>query len=118
MKDIRRTWLSPAKILPPATDIPNGIVELTDQINYIFRHVLHKPEWIGGFYWAKVIKDITFGYRVHNAEDDYYFNESHMPKVEKYQKFNMENAVREMTNLRHMWNNFEQLRGEFNANRG
>jgi hypothetical protein len=111
LKDHSETWDSPISIKPPATTIPNDIVDLKEQINYIFSNVLHKPEWIGGYFWSKVIKDITFGYRVHNSEDDYYFHESHVPQVDKYQKFNMVMAVQELTNLRNEWNKWEQIRG-------
>lgn len=117
LKDLKKTWLSPARVLEPADTMPSEITDLTEQINYIFSKVLHKPEWIGGYFWAKVIKDITFGYRVHNAEDDYYFNESHLPAQEKYQKFNMLMAVEELTNLRKGWNYYERMRGAKNANR-
>ena len=117
IRDHSETWDSPINIKTPATTIPSNIVDLKDQINYIFANVLHKPEWIGGFFWSKVIKDITFGYRVHNSEDDYYFHESHMPQVDKYQKFNMEMAVKELTNLRNQWNTWEGNRQNVNANK-
>jgi len=117
VKDISETWMSPLRIKEPTKTIPTHITDLTDQINYIFEKVLHKPEWIGTYFWAKVIKDITFGYRVQNSEEDYYFNESHLPMQEKYQKFNMEMAVKELTSLRVVWNEYEQLRGMANASR-
>lgn len=115
LKDHSETWRSPPKIFEPATTIPSEIIDLKDQINYIFRYVLHKPEWIGGYFWSKVLKDITFGYRVRNSEDDYYFNESHMPAVDKYQKFDFVMAVNELTNLRNQWNQWERLRSEYIA---
>ena len=115
IRDHSETWDSPINIKTPATTIPSNIVDLKDQINYIFANVLHKPEWIGGFFWSKVIKDITFGYRVHNSEDDYYFHESHVPQVDKYQKFNMLMAINELTNLRNQWNNWEMNRQNVNA---
>ena len=117
LKDEAKTWLSPPRIVQPDTTTPPPSRDVTDIVSHMFTHVLGKPEWIGGHYWAKVVKDLTFGYRVHNAEDDYYFNESHMPKVDKYQSFKLENAAKEMSNLRIMWNNYEQLRGEYNAGR-
>ena len=117
MKDHSETWDSPIKIKKPATEMPSNITELKDQVDYYFKYILHKPEWIGGYFWSKVIKDITFGYRVHNSEDDYYFHESHIPKVDKYQRFNHEMAVNELTNLREQWNRWEEVRGNLNANR-
>lgn len=110
MKDHSETWLSPVQIKQPATTIPDNIVDLKDQVDYYFTSVLHKPEWIGGYFWTKVIKDITFGYRVHNSEEDYYFHENHTPSPNKYQRFNMEMAVNELLNLRTQWNRWEELR--------
>lgn len=110
IRDTSETWESPINIKPPTTTIPSDIVDLKDQVNYIFAKVLHKPEWIGGHFWSKVIKDITFGYRVHNSEDDYYFHESHVPQVDRYQKFNMVMAVNELTALRNQWNQWEEKR--------
>lgn len=115
VRDVNETWRSPSRIAQPNLDIPDNITDLTEQINWIFSNVLHKPEWIGTYFWGKVIKDITFGYRVHNAEDDYYFNESHMPKTEKYQKFNMEAAVNELIGLRNVWNQLEEMRVKNNG---
>ena len=117
MKDHSETWLSPIQIKEPATDMPNDIIDLKDQVNYFFNNILHKPEWIGGYFWSKVIKDITFGYRVHNSEDDYYFHESHTPKVDKYQRFNMEMAVKELVHLREQWNHWEEYRAKVIQNR-
>ena len=117
MKDHSETWLSPIQIKQPATDMPNDIIDLKDQVNYFFNNILHKSEWIGGYFWSKVIKDITFGYRVHNSEDDYYFHESHTPKVDKYQRFNMEMAVKELVHLREQWNHWEKYRAKVIQNK-
>jgi glycosyltransferase involved in cell wall biosynthesis len=115
VKDLSETWLSPPKAFEPAQDIPSHIIDLKDKVNYLFTHVLHKPEWIGGFLWSKVIKDCTFGYRVKNSEEDYYFNESHMPSINKYQKFDFSDAAKDFIMLRNQWNEWELLRGKINA---
>ncbi len=110
MKDWSETWLSPPKIKTPATSMPSEINDTIDQVNYIFNQVLHKPEWIGNYLWSKTIKDVTFGYRVQNLDHDVYFNESHMPDVDRYQKFQLAEAAIEFSNLRDMWNNWEMQR--------
>ncbi len=115
MRDWSETYLSPVKVLEPATDIPKNIVKTEDQVNYIFTHVLHRPDLIGGWFWSKVIKDVTFGYRVNSSEEDYYFNESHLPTQNKYQPYNMEGVVNDLTSMRNEWNKLELQRGEFNA---
>jgi glycosyltransferase involved in cell wall biosynthesis len=112
LKDTSTTWHSQPNIKTPSQTIPVEIKDLKDQVDYLFHHVLHKPEWIGGFLWGKVIKDCTFGYRVHNAEDDYYFNESHMPQVDKYEQFDYSKAAEEFIRLRNQWNQWEELRGK------
>ena len=70
---------------------------------------------IGGWFWSKVIKDVTFGYRVIPSEDDYYFNESHLPSQNKYQPYNMEGVVKDLTSMRKRWNELEIQRGQINA---
>ncbi len=116
IKDWSKTYMSPIKVLKPATSMPNNIVSTEEQVSYLFKYVLHKPEWIGGWFWSKVIKDVTFGYRVNPSEDDYYFNESHLPSQNKYQPYNMEGVVRDLTNMRQNWNELERQRGQINAN--
>lgn len=116
MRDWSETYLSPIKVLEPATDMPNNIVTTEDQVNYLFSHVLHRPDLIGGWFWSKVIKDVTFGYRVAPSEEDYYFNESHLPSQNKYQPYNMEGVVKDLTSMRKMWNELEIQRGQINAN--
>jgi len=115
LKNLNETWQSQPNIRIPAEDIPSNIVDLADQVSYLFNRVLYKPEWIGGYLWSKTIKDCTFGYRVHNSEEDYYFHESHLPNVEKYQKFNYADAAKDFTGLRNQWNEWEKLRGEING---
>lgn len=115
LKDSLQTWQSEAKIKTPATDIPDEIFHLSDKVTYLFQEVLHKPEWIGGYLWAKTIKDCTFGYRVQNSEEDYYFNESHLTQGNRYHNFNFADAAKEFTKLRNQWNEWEQLRGELNG---
>jgi glycosyltransferase involved in cell wall biosynthesis len=112
MKDWSETWNSPAQIKTPATDMPSDIVDMKDIVNYLFRNVLHKPEWIGGFFWSKVIKDCIFGYRAIPSEDDYYFNESHATVVDKYQPYSLEEAVKDLVFLRDQWNKWEKIRSE------
>jgi len=115
MRDWSETYLSPIKVLEPATDMPNNIVTTEDQVNYLFTHVLHRPDMIGGWFWSKVIKDVTFGYRVNPSEEDYYFNESHLPDQNKYQPYNMEGVVKDFTNMRNHWNQLEIQRGQING---
>ena len=117
LRDPLDTWLSATDIRQPAEFIPQELTNLQDQIDYLFRNVLHKPEWIGGYLWAKTIRDCTFGYRVQNSEDDYYFNESHKVDQDKYKPFNFNDAAKDFTYLRSQWNQWEQLRGKVNASR-
>lgn len=115
LKDLSETWLSAPNIKQPESQIPNNIIDLKDQVNYLFTHVLHKPEWIGGYLWSKTLKDCTFGYRVTNSEDEYYFNESHQVDYNKYHPFGYADAAKDFTFLRNQWNSWEELRGKVNA---
>tara|TARA_Y100001938_G_C8088674_1_gene433677 strand:- start:2153 stop:2920 length:768 start_codon:yes stop_codon:yes gene_type:complete len=109
-KDPEETWLSPPKIFEPATEIPSGIEHMVDKVNFIFNHVLHKPEWIGSFLWKKVLKDCTFGYRCENLDKDFYFSESHVQSQHGNQAFSIDDAVREMAHFRRQINEWEQQR--------
>ena len=112
LRDLSETWHSAPQIKTPVEGIPSNVVDIVDQVNYLFNHVLHKPEWIGNHYWAKILKDCTFGYRVKNSEDDYYFNESHKPSMHKYDSFSIAHAGKELTKLREIWNKWENVRVE------
>lgn len=116
LKPESETWSSPARILKPEPwENCLRLENLRDRVNFIFERVLFKPEWIGGFLWSKVMKDCTFGYRVKNSEEDYYFNESHVPNMDIYEDYNIEGAYKDFSNLRQQWNEWETLRRNLNA---
>jgi len=117
MRDPQETWLSPPQIHEAAKHIPANIIDLADKVDFIFTNILHKPQWIGGYLWAKILRDCTFKYRVVNQDDDFYFNESHLPSMDKYQPFSFEQACEEMTFFRNQINEWENMRGELNARR-
>ena len=110
MKDLQETWFSPPQIYEPASSIPDNIKDPADRINFIFTDILHKPQWIGGYLWTKVLRDCTFKYRVINEDSDFYFNESHVPSMDKYQPFSFEQACQEMTHFRNQINHWEAAR--------
>jgi len=113
IKDHNETWNSPPNIKIPATFIPAHIEDNVDKVNYLFLKVLHKPEWIGSKLWCKILKDVSFGYRVQNSNDDYYFNESHSVKASNNQHsdFNINMALKELIHFRNQINDWENFRG-------
>jgi len=117
MRNWSETWQSPPQIKNPIEGIPSDIIDIVDKVNYLFTNVLHKPEWIGTYFWSKILKDCTLGYRVKNSEDDYYFNESHMPSMNKHEPFDFMQAGKSLALMREQWNNWEKIRGEAIANR-
>jgi glycosyltransferase involved in cell wall biosynthesis len=112
MRDHSETWLSPPQIKMPATSIPENIVDMSDKVNFLFSNILHKPEWIGTYLWCKILRDCIYKYRIKNADEDFYFNESHVSSVDKYQPFSFEQACEEMTHFRNRINEWEQMRGQ------
>jgi len=118
LKDWSETWLSPPKIFQPAEGMPLNVADPVDRVDYLFNHVLHKPEWIGGYWWSKILKDVSFGYRVKSLDEDFYFNESHIPTMDKYDKFTFKEAALELTKLREIWNNWEAQRINHIQNQG
>jgi glycosyltransferase involved in cell wall biosynthesis len=111
-KDPQETWLSPPKILQPATTIPPEIGSMVDKVNYLFHNTLHKPEWIGSYLWKKVLKDCTFGYRCENVQKDFYFNESHVQAQQGNQAFSIDDAIKELAFFREQINEWEKARYE------
>lgn len=116
IKSDDETWRSKPQIIQPSPveDLMN-LQTLREQVNFLFEKVLFKPEWIGGFLWSKAMKDCTFGYRVKNSEEDYYFNESHVPNMDKYEDYNVVDAYEDFKALRNQWNEWETLRRNLNA---
>lgn len=107
--DIQDTWLSEPKIRIPAEGIPEHLTDIVQQVNFLFTNVLYKPEWIGGNFWSKVVKDCTLKYRA-KGMDDYYFNESHIPDQHKFESFTIGHAGKELSALRNQWNTWEHIR--------
>ncbi len=110
IRDPRETWLSPPRIFEPARSIPENLTSNVDKVNFIFSNILHKPEWIGGYLWKKVLKDCTFGYRCENIDKDFYFNESHKQSLQSNKPFSFDEACREMAAFREQINNWEKAR--------
>ncbi len=109
-KDPATTWNSPPKIFEPAKQLPQGLGSTTDAVNFIFTDILHKPEWIGGYLWKRVLRDVTFGYRCENMDKGFYFNESHIKNQSSNSPFSLDQACEEMANFRNQLNNWEQVR--------
>ena len=87
---------------------------MAHSVNHIFTNVLHKPEWIGGYLWKRVLRDVTFGYRCENMDKQFYFNESHKKTNTSNAPFCLEDAYKEMINFRKQLNNWEHSRVQRN----
>jgi glycosyltransferase involved in cell wall biosynthesis len=110
LKDPKLTWLSPPKIKQPAQSIPEEITSIIDKVNFIFSNVLCKPEWIGTYFWRRVLRDCTYGYRTDNVDGNFYFNESHIQSYSQYKPFSIDEAVKECLSYRNQINQWEQAR--------
>lgn len=113
VRDHSETWMSPLDIHDPADTMPLEIKSIPDQVNYMFTHVLGKPEWIGGHYWSHLVKGLNFGVRVKSQDPDFYFNESHINSQDKFEVFNLRKAYEDMVALRNNINQYEVARGKF-----
>jgi glycosyltransferase involved in cell wall biosynthesis len=109
LQDIKSTWLSPPRIKQPATSVPDNL-SLQDKVNFLFNNVLCKPDWIGGYFWRRVLRDCTYGYRCDNVDANCYFNESHIQSYNKFKAFSIEEAGKELLNFRNQLNSWEQAR--------
>jgi glycosyltransferase involved in cell wall biosynthesis len=109
-KDPAKTWYSPLNAPEPSTKMLENPRSIAHSVNYIFTNVLHKPEWIGGYLWKRVLRDVTFGYRCENMDKQFYFNESHKKTQNSNSPFSLEDAYNEMINFRKQLNNWEHAR--------
>ena len=110
LKNPQNTWLSPPRIIQPNTNIPSNITNIVDRVNFIFNNVLCKPEWIGSYFWRRVLRDCTYGYRTENVDGNFYFNESHVQSYSQYKPFSFDDAVKELLNYRNQLNQWEEAR--------
>ena len=85
---------------------------VVDKVNFIFTNVLNKPEWIGGYFWKRMLKDCTFSYRCADADMNFYFNESHIQSYNNNKSFSIEDAFKEMYNFRMQMNQWEEARAK------
>jgi len=108
--DENKTWKSPINIKQPADKIPSNLKSITEKVNFLFTNVLHKPEWIYSFFWRKILRDCTYGYRCANVEPDFYFNESHIQNYNSHKTFSIDDAFKELSNYRQQINIWENAR--------
>ena len=113
-KDPSKTWYSPPQIFEPAKSLPQNLSSTTEAVNFIFTDILHKPNWIGGYLWKRVLRDVSFGYRCENMDKQFYFNESHIKNQNSNAPFSLEKACEEMANFRNQLNNWEKIRYQKN----
>ena len=112
VKDKNQTWLSPPRTASPAANIPNNVKGVVNIINFLFKAVLCKPEWIGGYFWKKTIKDCTFGYKCEDVSKDFYFNESHKQSLTGNTPFSIDDAYNDLKFFREQINEWEKARYE------
>lgn len=117
LKDINSTWGAPPRIFVPQQLNEEEVSKLSisDQTNWLFAHVLGKPEWIGNSMWQKIAKDLTYRLAVSQDIPGYYFNDLAHPDIEKkYESFDIKKAYQMCVNIRTYMNQWEQMRYEKN----
>ena len=67
-------------------------------------------EWVGGYLWKRVLRDVSFGYRCENMDKQFYFNESHVKSQNGNTVFSLDQACEEMYNFRNQLNTWEHAR--------
>ena len=111
LKDASETWLSPPKKFVPAPHVPDGLPH-KEQVNFLFEHVLGKPEWIGGYQWKKTLRDLIYKCSYRSTNSDFYFNESHSVDndIQKATPFNTEIAYDRFVQMCNLHNQWEDIR--------
>lgn len=117
-EDMSTTWLSPPKIEQAAPPIPKELTSPKDQATYLFSEVLRKPQWVYGYMWRKLIRDLT--YRAHMksiTNEVFYFNEMHIrDNRSNFTDYNKDKAYKQMCNSREMFNKWEKTRWDMLSN--
>jgi glycosyltransferase involved in cell wall biosynthesis len=111
--DKSQTWESGSRLFTPQTSLPSDIANMTtsDQISWLFIHVLGKPELINQSMWKRMVKDLTYRATLTSTIPGYYYNDYSHPDMEKrYEEFNIEKAFHMCLNMRSMFNDWENAR--------
>jgi len=108
-KDLSETWYSEPKIHQPSKEVPYHLEDPVDQVDFLFAHVLHKPDWIGGPLWARVLRDLSYGFTPSGIDEDVYWTDSHSADV-KNKDFSLKEAHSQLSALREQFNQMESLR--------
>jgi glycosyltransferase involved in cell wall biosynthesis len=108
-RDLSETWYSEPDIKSPSSEIPYHLQDPVDQVDFLFKNVLHKPDWIGGPLWSKVLRDLSYGFAPSGIDEDVYWSDSNSSNA-KNKSFDLEEAHSQLSQLRGQFNQMEQLR--------
>lgn len=114
VKPVETTWLSPLDIKQPAP-FDNRLlqVSISEQVNWLFANVLHRPDLINKALWKKTVKDLIYKMAISSHIPGYYWNDYSMPDMMKsHEEYSLEKAYNFFANVRTNYNNWEKLRGQ------
>lgn len=102
-------WNTPSRAYNPVDGLPN-IDGPLNQTNYLFAHVLGKPEWIGNYMWRRMLRDLTYKTTTDNVNGGFYFNENHIQDKMKTKPFTFQDAFDQIMSIRNYYNVWEGYR--------
>ena len=111
---VEQTWRSPISIHQPAAFDQNvNNLQPSEQVNWLFSNVLHRPDLIGKSLWKKTVRDLTYKMSMSTYIPGYYWNDWSMPDTMKSpEEYNIEKAYGFFANVRNSFNDWENIRKE------
>jgi len=113
-EDMSTTWFSNPTVLQPGPPIPEQLTAPKDQARYLFEKVLCKPNWVHGYMWRKLVRDLMYNAHLKSVTNEiFFFNEMHIQdNKSNFIPYNKHKAYEQMCNSREHFNKWEEKRWE------
>ncbi len=108
IKNLEETWMSPPRVIQPEGPMQDWQQKtVTELVNHLFNSVLCEPERCTTYTYARMLRDLKYGF-AYNPTTDMYFNDSsHNSAARTPETFTYEKAYNICYNIRKQINEFE-----------
>jgi len=106
----KKLWTDPAEIHAPARMIEESL-SVPEQVEFLIKFVLKKPEFMYKCLWRRLIKDLTYQKTLPSTSILYFSEHSFKDHIHN-KNFTFKDAYESMCQLRTFYNNWERSRYE------